>query len=697
MTIPIRLLLKELGLRSLSNYALYRVLLRSGYLQAKTPVYEWADRSSADWRAKKSVALEPVFFFSGGEFTDRLTDSQREALRPVSQQADEILRGDFRLFGGKPIRMGFPPDWLLANQVKLPADRHWSTYSTEGEADLRTLWELSRFGWAYVLARAYRATGDHRYVEGFFSLVDSWCATNPPNRGPNWISAQEVALRIMALSFAWHAFRERFERTSDRVDQLMTLINAHAERIPPTLRYARAQRNNHLLTEAVGLYTAGLLFPSLRSAPRWKRLGWRWLNFALLDQVFEDGGYIQHSANYHRLALSAGTWAAQLGNLNGEPLPADSLSRLADTTSALLALVDAENGRAPNFGNNDGSDILPLASTPHVDYRPVLQAAALAFLGRPAFPPGPWDETSYWLGLREPPSLELHAGHQAVSTGNTAQSDPKSAARVDFPQAGLHLVKGEDSWAMLRRAHFRSRPGHSDQLNLDLWWAGHNIARDRGTYRYTDGRLSEAAMHNALVVDRIEPMRRAGRFLWLSRADAQILGRWSSEDEVIEVLSAEHPLPAKTVHRRSVVRVGDAMWVIMDELGGAGTHEIRLNWTLPDWPWKLDGAQLSLEGEPGRLRLSVDPSGADLALYRERQLVAGTKLDIDPAGLGWWCPTYSVVEPALSLVVQLRGELPLRLSSWWRLGELEPEHLGLAWDSLEQGPLSLFASESGDD
>ena len=44
------------------------------------------------------------------------------------------------------------------------------------------------------------------------------------------------------------------------------MIAAHAWRTAQTLGYARSQRSNHLITEAVGLWTAGTLYPELREA-----------------------------------------------------------------------------------------------------------------------------------------------------------------------------------------------------------------------------------------------------------------------------------------------------------------------------------------------------------------------------------------------------------------------------------------------
>ena len=96
--------------------------------------------------------------------------------------------------------------------------------------------------------------------------------------------------------------------TPERVSLLANIFIDHASRIPPTLSYARAQNNNHLLSEAVGLYTAGCALPYHPEALRWRELGWRWFNQGIQSQFSEDGAYMQHSANYHRLALQLALW-----------------------------------------------------------------------------------------------------------------------------------------------------------------------------------------------------------------------------------------------------------------------------------------------------------------------------------------------------------------------------------------------------
>ncbi|MEK7682655.1 MAG: alginate lyase family protein [Chloroflexota bacterium] len=665
------LAVRELGIRSMVQYALYQLELRSGAVRKRTKPYRWEDRPLGLWLRDGAADVkvlpqrERFFFRPEADFSSDLASLQNGASVPLKEEAEEILGGRFRLFGGPPVSLGFPPRWgsvplTEEGPRELPLDRHWSEYDLDGGLDFRLLWEPSRFGWCFTLGRAYRLTGARRYADGFFTLLASWMEANPPNLGPHWASAQEVALRMMALIFGYFAF---VPTEQERAERLLTVIAAHAERIPATLHYARAQRNNHLLTEAVGLYSAGLLLDRFRQAQQWKSLGRRWIVAALRDQIFEDGGYIQHSTNYGRLALAAGLWAARLAEIHNEPLPEESLQKLSRMTEFLTALVDPESGRVPNLGNNDGSNILPLASCAPLDYRPVLQAASIQFLHRPAFAPGPWDELSFWLGI----------------AGQVQGQAPVRESANGFPEAGVYLLQGQRAWAALCCARFRTRPSHSDQLHLDLWWSGHNLARDPGSYRYggnLGNALASASVHNGMLVDGREPMLRAGRFLWLGWSDARYLARW--QEGSAEALAAERAVSG-VAHRRSVVHTADALWVVIDELHGDGRHRGRVVWTLPDWKWDLNDRELVLDGEPGQVVLKIEPESASLALYRAGERLAGDLAEPDAEVLGWWSPTYGYKEPALCLVVSIEGDLPARLATWWRLGAEGLAGLALAF------------------
>ncbi len=697
---------KELGLMPLGLYARYQFGLRSGWFRWRTPSYGWQDRPLESWLlpnasleaaishfTETSLGAGPRFFF---EPTAQLSSLLMSAVAGneahLLAQADHVLHGRFPLFGGLMLDIGFPPRWgafaplAEASPVtELELDHHWTEYQINSLAsDVKLLWEPSRFGWIYPLARAYRLTAELRYFRGFLELVDSWRAQNAPNTGPHWISAQEVALRLLALAFGLYAFAPALADEPEATARLAQMITVHAHRILPTMDYARAQGNNHLLAEATALYTAGLLLPKLRPASRWRSLGRRWLVAGLLAQTYPDGGYVQHSTNYHRMALQLGLWAARLAEINAEPLPAAPLSTLYRSAVCLAAQVDPVSGRVPNLGPNDGTLCLPLTICAHHDYRPTLQAASALLFDQLLLPPGSWDEFLVWFGLQGDADASSSTHNTLVEVGKPYAP---AEAGEDFPYAGFYVLRGERATGFLRCAYFNSRPGHADQLHFDLWRNGENLAQDAGSYLYNgqppwQNALAGAQVHNTLVVDGQEPMRRAGRFLWLDWAQGQLLGRWRSKSRRLEILAGAHDGYSRfnVIHQRTIIRAEDDLWLIVDELLGEGTHEVTVGWLLPDWPWRqMEENQLQFERGEAPVTVRVDAPQAELAVYRAGQRVAGEREALQTAILGWRSPTYAVKEPAIHLFARLTGSLPLRIATRFVIGDLEPGRLLVEW------------------
>jgi hypothetical protein len=342
-------------------------------------------------------------------------------------------------------------------------------------------------------------------------------------------------------------------------------------------------------------------------------------------------------------------------------------------TGALAALVDPASGRTPNFGPNDGALILPFSQCHFSDFRPTVQAASRMFHNQDLYPAGPWDEESRWYGLH--PTQTSH--HADSSLGNLSTY-------------GLHLMSSSDSWGMLRAAQFQSRPGHSDQLHLDLWRQGENLARDPGTYLYNgqspwDNRLNTAAVHNTAIVDGQEPMQRGGRFLWLDWDQARFLNRTRSSDGQLEALSAQRDGFRRlgVTHRRTVVRAGNFLWVVIDDLLGEGAHDMQLSWLLPDVDYKRSGDALSLAGPGQSWQIRWLGTPTIVGLYRAGQLIEGQKVVRDPTHLGWYAWTYAHKEPNLHWVASFEGQLPLQAQTWFVMGQDDPDELSLAWEGHE--------------
>jgi hypothetical protein len=666
--------LQELGLKQVGLYTLYRIGLLTGHYR----------------RAIKSqpVANHQVYVLQSSliSLPDKANLSAMlgaDGLEALLVEANEIVNGKIRLFGGQSV-----PLTLTVNDSL----RYWTEYEKgTGEKvheinDIKFVWEPARFGWACTLARAYYLSGDEQYGETFWRYVETFLDTNPPYQGPHWASAQEVALRLVALVFAAQVLAGSLSSTPERMARLGISVANHAARIPPTLIYARAQNNNHLISEALGLYTAAAAIPNHPEASGWQKLGWDWLNHAFQSQIAEDGTYTQHSTNYHRLMLQAALWAStvQCNAFPDQPFPETTRQRLAAATRWLLAMLDPSSGRFPNLGHNDGAYILPLSICPFYDYRPVLQAAGQAFLGEQVLPPGKWDEMTLWYG-----------GWRQRTKGSGTDTEKRDVVVYHLPSCPCILRKG-DAWGYLRTARFTDRPGHADQLHLDLWWRGLNIAQDAGTYSYNapppwGNALMHTAVHNTVMIDGLEQMRRAGRFLYLDRAQGEITAEEYDPCGVLEGVTARHNgyRQLGIIHQRTVMARDEGQWIILDEITGKPSeseHTARLQWLLPDWAYVLQTQKTGIQSPEyeihllspaGRITLKINikfPSqGTEKSstgnicwsLIRCGERIIGNGSTHN--NWGWVSPTYGIKTPALSLIIEVKSKLPLGFMTEWIL------------------------------
>ncbi len=623
---------------------MYALRMRSGLLARQTPPYEWSERPLAAW-LRADTPTEPDAYAQWRSahksrffFDTPLPEYPFPASEELIAEAGAILAGEWSFFTGKARALGMPPDWHL-NPItgqKAPIDRHWTRIGDFDFGDIKYIWEANRFSVVYPLVRAYAATRRTDYAKTFWQLVDNWAEHNPPQRGPNWKCGQEATFRVMAWCFGLYAFQAY--ATSAQIARLVTMVAAHGERISQNIGYARSQNNNHGVSEGVGLWTIGVLFPEFKQANRWQRLGRRVLEGEIRRQVYEDGSYAQYSPNYQRVMLHAAIWAARLGELNDCPLSTVVYDRIERSTQFLYQIFDAESGQVPNHGSNDSALILPLNDHDPRDFRPILQTAHYLIHRTRLF--NEVDEDLFWL------------------FGPTALESPRDTAGythapLSAATGGYYTLRDGDSWLMARCATYRARPHHADQLHVDLWWRGINIACDAGTYLYNGSPpwrngLATTAVHNTVMVDAQDQMTPYSHFLWLDWSQGTV------EQHTDIYWQGRHNgyrrLAQPITHRRAIMR-HETWWLVVDVLFGIGEHTYQLHWLTPDMPYQLSerGAQLETSSGPFYIYCSQA-----LTLTRAAQ----------SSVTGWRSTRYAEKEPALSLRAKVQSAVPV---TFWTL------------------------------
>ena len=615
------------------TWVIYRIMIAAkhklGIEQRRMPIRNW----SSDQLLLDHDLTTPLLPPPTNENLSKFSSSHPEQVQCLQTEADEIVQGWFRKFEGKGQNLGFPPVWNeeLPGQCHPSHGVHWS--QIQPLEDIKLVWELSRMGWAQILARAYAFTGNEAYPEAFWGLLENWRNANPPNQGPQWMCGQEIAIRSFALTIADSLFSPSPSSTPLRRARLQEIVRAGAERIEPHFHYARSQRNNHALNEALGLITAATLSPDATALERrWLGRGSTCFSHDLFDQLDDEGSYIQHSVVYHRVMLHACTWRLLLARRSGDLLDQELLKRIEIGLRWMVAMVDPSTGEAPNLGSNDGANILRLSSCAFQDHRPSIQGlAALLDLPLP-YPPGPWDESVLWLTGLDPKTLAR---------------EPRARVGLSAPKRGHFLRIFPEGSLYFRCAINKERPSQSDPLHVDLTWRGINLLCDAGTYRYNApppwaNSLAFTGVHNTVTVEGRSSMERLGPFLWLDwdRAEHQEV---APEGWLVGERPASRVSPMK--HRRSISLIGPNHWIILDDVVSPREEVFRLHWLMPLLPRSAIDRGVAVKTPQGTFQLIALGPG-------KVECFAGSPEAIKPGKscnpVGWRSSCYCYIEPALA-------------------------------------------------
>ena len=583
------------------RWALYRIIyackLKFRYFERVLPCSLW-DKYSPDHFFEGNEFIDPskyfeyrkktppAFFFSTenkGEYAQFLK------AKKINLYDNLKSKNFFQYFGTHKITHNFRPDWFenpFTGQ-SFPWDVHWSRIDDFKYGDIKAIWEISRFSFVFELVRNYWKTNDSQYAEVFWNLIEDWREKNCPNYGPNWKCGQEVSFRMFAWCFGLYGFLDSTATTEDRIITLAQMIYFSGLRIELNISYALSQHNNHGISEAVGLWTIGVLFPEFNNASRWKNIGKRLLEKQVNELVYDDGSFSQHSLNYHRLLLHNLIWAIQVGKVNGEKFSQGFMDRVSKAGDFLSEFVNPKNGHAPNTGANDGSNILPLTDCDYRDYRPVLQAVSILIHSKRKYYSGPWDELVFWLGLDNIDNKK----QEIIKNRDIKHIEKKQISHMVFPDGGYLCVRSGDSWGFLRSTeNFLHRPVHADQLHLDLWWRGENILRDAGSFSYNaaspwDKYFKSCVAHNTVQFDDHDQMPEINRFLYGKWCETTNIDPIKNDGENLS-WTGEYIDWKGCCHKRKIFVLSET-WIIFDSLKGFKNKAV-IRWRLdPDRKWHL--------------------------------------------------------------------------------------------------------------
>ncbi len=425
--------------------------------------------------------------------------------------------------------------------------------------------------------------------------IESWIDSNPPGSWPGW-HPYPTSLRIVnwmrALPGVLHLRNQKEPRSSTSASCFATRIEEslaqQAAFLEINLEYHLG--GNHLFENARALLMAGLYFEGA-PARRWRAAGLDLLRAEISEQVLPDGGHYERSPYYHARVTDLLEDVIQTLADRDCPIPSD-LTEAAARMASFRCALRHQDGSLPLFHDSLGP---------------------------------------------EPPN-------------GLAPSDPSAS----FPFTGYYILQGSQGRliADYGAPGVSPNPGHQHAgiFSYEISNARGRIVVDSGTATYDPGpgrdRLRATPAHNTVCVDGLDQFQvwhgfRAGRRAWVGsvveirRPDYEIL---SASHNGYRRLGVEH--------RRSIVHLAGAGWLVVDDLlGRKRRHLESFVHFAPEMALEIHG-----------FRVCLEPLGWALVVFG---------LDAPPAVRpDFFSPAVGVVQPSKTLVLQAEAHLPFRFGYW---------------------------------
>ena len=526
--------------------------------------------------------------------------------------AFELSRQDRTdLLDGNSAALGFdwtwsedPAVWRTAPDTGRPWPQDFfssiSFRSGNPYGDARVVWEPSRLQQLVALALLARdCEADRRQaLDMLRRQLVSWAAANPPYLGIHYTSSMECALRIIATCHALDLVRPFLDK-DDRVwDVLVSLVSSHAALVTGRLsRYSSA--GNHTIAECAGLVYAGLLFPELDGAKKWKKTGLRVLSGEVRRQILGDGGGIERTLWYHLFVTDLCGLSALLLKQKGEQDYIEIDQAVTRARKYLNAFSDSPE-KLPAMGDSDNGYAL-----------------------------------SRYLRLSWDTDVNLNRLSTFSETGISALNcvENNISLYINHGPLGMPPCYGH---------------GHADCLAVSLKGDGEKLLDNAGTYTYTGHQewrryFRGTSAHNTVSVDGYDQAEQQTSFMWTRPYNSSLMLSESDSDKALLLACHDGYLEnSRVTHWRGVISGVGTGFVIWDYLDGSGRHVLSLNWHAP-LAARNNKEKFSLSD-----KVDIDIEGGDI------DLVTGNESSL----LGWMSDMYGIKYPCTTINVTYSGNLP---------------------------------------
>ncbi len=496
--------------------------------------------------------------------------SKKKNIPNVVKIADDILEGYSFCFSFYKHKVGELPNWFqnpFNKKIFSNNQFHWTKLNDfdNESGDIKNIWEISRFNCLGTLSYAYLLTDNIKYLKKVNNWVIDWIEKNPPNIGPNWKCGQEASIRSINILLC------QFIMGNEKISKnLKTFLKIHIYRIYPTVVYAKAQNNNHGISEAVALYSIGYFLWKNTKNLKFYYLHYKGLK--LLENrvkalIMNDGSFSQYSTVYHRMMLDLISVAEILRKKWCLKPFSKLLYKKVDLAITFMSeLTDQFSGNSPNIGGNDGTYLFNYDQREYRDFRPSISLASATF------------DIPIKSNLIQNHCL-LNIFDLEVLPMKRFKQKPKL-----FKYGGFARLNRESGFLIFRIPKFKFRPAHADALHLDIWEDGINWIRDAGTYSYALNmeeikKFVGTEGHSTIQFNEKDQMPHVSKFLFLNWLEPTHI-KFNNNS-----ISSGYTDLSNINHNRFVEKIHSG-WRIIDSFNGP-IKKGKMRWILNPGNWEL--------------------------------------------------------------------------------------------------------------
>lgn len=415
--------------------------------------------------------------------------------------------------------------------------------------------QLHRHQWMLTQARAYKATGDEKYVQAWIEVYFDWVKEFPCGEGKTydtpWWGLQPATRAHDQMSiFSYYVESELF--TPAVLTNFLMSFHTHIKNI--TLNWYEEAGSNVRLSQEKTVYMAGVLMPEFKDASSWYVAGSRGMTAQIKNQFHEDGVHNEFDPGYHIGAIADFYDIYKLAQVNGflSGFPSDFIESLRAAVNFVKDIM------YPDYS-------IEIIGDTHADswIKSVLTKNFRKY--SEMFPD---DEGLKWI------AYDGASGVKPVSTF------------ASYPASGYYMMRnGWDRESMMLIHKNSNDPqgwfhNQSDNGHVSLYVNGRHFLPDAGFYTYNAGSVRDdyrqTSMHNTITKE---------GFNLIEKRSGKLLKTQTTSD--YELVVTENASYSDLTHRRAIFFVDKKFYVLVDEAYGTNQGKVNLNFNL--WGGAGDG------------------------------------------------------------------------------------------------------------